>query len=55
MPYALSHDNCQDFIDYLSKNYGDIIEYYIFPYKNMLEKRENIMIHIENEKRLKEE
>jgi hypothetical protein len=46
MPYALTHEMSQDFIDYVAKNYGEIVEYYIFPYKNMLEKKDQIMIHI---------
>jgi hypothetical protein len=40
----------QDFIDYVAKNYGEIVEYYIFPYKNMLERKDQIMIHIKGMK-----
>jgi hypothetical protein len=51
MPYALEHESSQEFIDYIAKNYGDIVEYYIFPYKSMLEKKESIMIHIKEMKK----
>jgi hypothetical protein len=39
MPYTLEHQSCQEFVDFVANNYGEITEYYIFPYKNMLEKR----------------
>lgn len=53
MPYALTHEMSQDFIDYVAKNYGEIVEYYIFPYKSMLEKMDQIMIHFKEMKKEK--